>query len=80
MRFVPRVRIRTPSDFWRRIDRIRPFVNPSVLTVVQSSSPLEEIPRDGPLEDVYFYAFQCAGCGRQFHLFVDLYHGRGHWK
>jgi hypothetical protein len=80
LRFVPRVSIGTPYDFRRRVDRIKSFVNRGVLNIVQSSSPLEEIPRDGPLQDNYFYAFQCARCGREFQLLVDIYHGRGSWK
>ena len=80
VRFVGRRRIRFPSDPWRSVERIRPFVSSGVLKIVQANSPIEEIGQTKPLKDVYVLAFQCSRCGREFQIIADMYHGRGYWE
>ena len=81
LRYVlPRPIVRTPADFYGAAEELNSCVSRGVLQLVQSSSPLEQIRRDVPLHDHYFYVFWCAKCGREFQFNVDLYHGYGVWE
>ena len=80
IRFVPRRNIRTESDLYRFVERIRPSISAGALKIVQASSPIEEIREGQQLQDTYLLAFRCTKCEREFQLIADLYHGWGHWQ
>ena len=48
--------------------------------LVEASCPLEEMLSEPLPGDVVSHDFECADCGRRFHLFADTYHGRAGWR
>ena len=80
LRFVRPENICTESDFFSLIERIKPVVSAGFLKIVQTTTSIEEIREGESIGDTYYMVVQCSKCDREFHLNVDLYHGRGYWK
>jgi hypothetical protein len=73
------VKMRQTADLFDLTEQLAPYVEGGKLEVIQASSPLPELRRDGPLKDSYFFVLRCTSCGREFQLTMDKNKGTGDW-
>jgi hypothetical protein len=67
-RLSGRHEIRRPADLTSLVDRILPYVQRGVLTVVQDSGPFDELLRNPGSDGVYLIVFRCVKCAEEFQL------------
>ena len=80
VRLLRAFRLGEPAQLFDLADRLRRYATGGTLQIVQASSPIDELRRDMPMTDTYFFALRCTGCGREFQLNMDTYHGNGRWQ
>jgi hypothetical protein len=63
IRLVHTVRLREPAQFFDLAERLRRYVSGGTPQIVQASSPIDELRREMPVQDTYFFALRCTTCG-----------------
>lgn len=78
-----RVAIELPSDLTRILKAVREALNEGVLEDISLPGsglvPFAAVSDTGPWDDILSYRFRCAGCGAEYRLSCDTYHGGGEW-
>jgi len=76
-----RFRIATPEEYRESVRQLKEMVGRGSLKLVHADCPLEDILNQPQWPgDVLVHDFQCAACGRGFHLCADTYHGHVDWS
>jgi hypothetical protein len=76
------VQLRTRGELFRAIGVIRQAMSDGDIEEIDAGpmkggEAFKDIREDGPLEDTLLYRFRCPGCGQNFVLAAETYHGSG---
>jgi len=77
---VHKVHLREPAQLFDLAERLCGYLSGGTLQIVQASSPIDQLRREMPLQDTYFFALRCTACGREFQLNMDTHHANGQWQ
>jgi hypothetical protein len=73
------VKLQETEEFFSLAEQLAEYVGESLIEVTRASSPFEELRRDQPLKEKYFFQFRCTRCYRDFQLSMDTASGAGRW-
>jgi hypothetical protein len=79
--FTARRTFADPPEYRDFVRQLIAIVNQGKFSLLRADCPLQEMLKDPWARgDVVVHDLQCAGCGREFQLCVNVWNGRDWWQ